>query len=296
LSVLTVIQTAARELGLVPPSTVVANTGDIVAQQLLAFMNRAGQLMRSEVNWPKLEKEYTFTLTTSTASYAMPADFERFVYSTFWDRDSSWEMQGPIDAHEWQLIKSGVPTPAIYRRWRFKGLSTLQFFLADTPTSADNGTTLVFEYYTRNWIRPKTWAVTLVFAASTYCFYNGNYYYTSAGGTAGAGGTVVPPTHTSGTTADGASGIAWTYFADPYEKATADTDELNLDEQLIILDIKWRYRQAKGLDGWELMKADRDVALERFANFNRGAGPISLNAQRIVGSLPYPLSQDTDYG
>ena len=165
MSLLTIIQDAANELGLVAPSSVVTATTDLVAQQLLAFANRTGKELRTEYEFPQLTKEYTFTLATDTASYVMPYDFDRFAFCTHWDRTNNWEMIGPISESDWQFLKSGVTTAGNRRRWRFKDSTTKQFYVDPTPTSSDNGTTLVFEYYSKNWIRPTLWVTATAFAA-----------------------------------------------------------------------------------------------------------------------------------
>lgn len=290
MTLLTTIQDAALEMGLPSPSSVVTATTNQLAQQLLAHCNATGQDLRSRVDWPQLTIEYTFTLATSTASYAMPGDFDRFAFSTFWDRSNSWEMMGPILEADWQAIKSGVSTTSIWRRWRFKGYTDKQFFFADTPTSGDNGQTMVFEYYTKNWIRPKTWVTSTSFGAGSYSFYNGNYYSTAAGGTTGA----TPPTHTSGSASDGT--VTWTYVSAAYEKATADTDVFNIDPLLIKKGIIWQYREAHKLMGWDTAKADYDEKVNRLADSNRGAAPINLNTRFWMRNLGYPVTPETGFG
>lgn len=289
MSLLTIIQNAMTEVGLNPPTSVIDNT-DTLVQQFLAHANREGKEIRNKVDWPQLVREYTFTLATSTASYAMPGDFERFSFMSHWDRSQSWELVGPISSQDWQYIKSGIITTAPRRRWRFKGFGTAQFFVDPTPTSSDNGVTLVFEYYSKSWCRPRIWAAGQVYGTNTYTFYDGNYYSTTAGGTAG----VTPPTHTSSSASDG--GITWVYVSDAYEKFMKDTDVSNVDENLIELGTKWRFLQAKDLPGWEVMRADYETTLSRLASANVGASSLCLNHGRNMRMLPYPVTPDTGFG
>lgn len=290
MTLLTTVQDAAKELGLPAPSTVVTNTSDQIAVQLLALANRTGRELRSRYDWPQLIIEYTFDLATSTAAYAMPADFDRFAFMTHWDRDMQWEVHGPVSAEDWQFLKSGTTTNPPRRRWRFKTYQTNQFFIDPTPASGDNGFTLVFEYYTKNWLRPKLWTTSTVFAASSWCFYNGNYYSTSAGGTNGA----TPPTHTTGSASDGA--VTWAYSSAAYESYLADNDVSHIDENLITLGIKWRYRQAKGLDGWDLMKAEFDAEAKKLSAANIGARTLNMNEGRWRNMLPYPNAPENGFG
>lgn len=289
MSLLTIVQAAALELGLSSPSSVYSNSDSLV-QQLLSHANREGTELRTKFEWPQLVKEHTFTLTNGQAAYPMPADFQRFVFMTHWDRTQQWELYGPVSSEDWQYIKSGTSTSGPRRRWRFKGYATNQFFIDPTPGSGDDGATMVFEYYSKNWCKPRTWAAGQVYGTNSYTFYNGNYYSTTAGGTAGA----TPPTHTSSTDSDG--GITWAYVSTPYEAFTADTDESHLDESLISLGVKWRFLDAKGLPGFETARMEYEAAIKRGASNLMGAGPINLNAGRWARGLPYPRTPETGYG
>lgn len=290
MTLLSTIQDVALELGTGVPSAVVTATTDGNAQQLLALTNRAGRELRIFYRWPQLVREYTFTLSSGQASYAIPADFESFAYSTFWDRDNSWEMIGPISASDWQFLKSGVTTAGTRRRWRFTGLTDRQFIIDPTPSASDVGVTLVFEYYSKNWIRPRTWVASTAFAAGSYCFYNGNYYSTTAGGTTGA----TPPTHTTGSASDGV--VTWVYYSGAYEKATADTDVFNINADAIELDVKWRYRQARGLDGWEALRQEAQAMAMIMSGASRGASNINLNASRYLRGYNDPITPDSGFG
>lgn len=291
MTLLTTIQDAAQELGLVKPSSVVTATTDLVAQQLLAFFNRTGIQLRSEYDWPVLTKEYTFTLANGTAAYAMPGDFERFAHFTHWNRDTDWMLVGPMSESEWQYLKSsGTATSYPTQRWRFKDVTTNQFYVDPTPGSDADGDTCVFEYYRKNWIRPRLWVTATAFSAGTYSFYNGNWYLTSAGGTTGA----TPPTHTSGSASDGT--VSWAYVSDPYERGTADTDVSLLPEHLITMGIKWRYKQARNLEGWEVLRADFETEARKLSSANRGGGVIDLNAAYRMQSFWYPNTPDSGFG
>ena len=282
MTLLSTIQDVSVELGLVKPSTVITNTTDLTTQQLLQHYRRTGRELRSQFDWEVLVKEYTFTLSSGVASYVLPTDFERFAFMSHWDRSASWQMYGPVRADEWQFLKSAVTVSTISRRWRFKGYTTNQFFLDPTPGSADAGVTLVFEYYTKNWLRPVLWTTSTAFGAGTYTFYNGNYYSTSAGGTTGA----TPPTHVTGSASDGA--VTWVYSSAVYDSGTADTDVSHIDENLIGLGTKWRYRQSKGIEGWDVLRVDYETEARLMSGFHRGARTLNLNEGRYNAVMPYP--------
>lgn len=79
-------------------------------------------------------------------SYSLPSDFGYFLQQTFWDRSYRWQLLGPLDAQEWQVLKSGL-SPAGPRR-RFRLMGNL-FFINPIPT--DSTSTEVFEYYSVSW-------------------------------------------------------------------------------------------------------------------------------------------------
>lgn len=287
MSILTVVQNALAELSQTVPSSVVGTSANVLASQMLKHAERTGKSLRDEYEWPQLVKEYTFTTSNGVAAYSLPADFERFVFMTAWDRANSWELIGPLSAEEWQFRKSGITSDPPRKRWRFKGMSTTQFYLDPTPASSD---TLVFEYLSKNWIRPKTWVTSTAFGAASYCFYNGNYYFTSAGGTTG----ITPPTHTSSSASDGA--VTWVYTLGPYEEATADTDVCHIDENIITLGAKYRWALAKGVAQTGVLKEEFEATCRRMFPNNVGASKISLNAQRLARTLYYPRTPESGFG
>ncbi len=283
MSLLTIIQDAMLEVGLSSPATVI-NNSDLQVSQFLAHANRAGKELRSEYDWPQLNKEYTFTLSSGTASYALPADFERFVFCTVLDRTNHWEMLGPLPAEDWQLRKSGILTSGPRTRWRFKGLTDTGFYLDPTPSATISA---VFEYQSKNWCRPRTWATGQVYTAGSYTFYNGLYFSTVAGGTTGA----TPPTASM---SDG--GVTWVLSSEVYERFVADTDVVNFDENLMTMSIKWRYLQSKELPGWDVLKTEFDNAARRMSSDPRGAGVVNINAGRWARGIPTPYIPESGFG
>lgn len=152
MSLLTMIQRAADELGLTRPSVVVASTATDV-RQLLALAQSEGEELAKRHDWKVLQKEATITLVTSTAAYAKEADFDRFIDSTHWDRTNRWSLLGPISPQEWQLRKSGLVTTAPRLRFRYKGSTSTQIFIDPTPTSSENNDILAYEYVSNQWCK-----------------------------------------------------------------------------------------------------------------------------------------------
>lgn len=84
-------------------------------------------------------------------AYAVPADFERPIDNTMWDRSRYWQMRGPLSAQQWQFYKSSIYSRAtIQRRFRFKKIGVLIALCID-PVPTDNGSQLVYEYVSNGW-------------------------------------------------------------------------------------------------------------------------------------------------
>lgn len=144
MSLLTIAQNVAKEAGFAAPSTVVANTDD-TALMLLALANRAGKVLARKP-WQALQKEYTFSLVASQASYAFPADLGYFQDFTMWDRTQFWALRGSLSAQDWQAYKSGLQSTTPRQRFRIKQGA---IYIDPTPSSTDS---MVLEYLSSKWV------------------------------------------------------------------------------------------------------------------------------------------------
>lgn len=255
MTLLTMSNTIADRCRISRPATIIGNSNEN-ARLILAMIEMTGTDIRDSFQWAELQKEYTFSTVDSQDAYALPADFNQVIYDTHWDRTQMWPLIGPISPQDWQWMKSGIAPYTPRTTYRVKGYKDAQFYIIPTPTADSDDDTLVFEYATKTWCRPRTWVTATVFAAASYCFYNGNIYYTTAGGTTG----VTAPTWTSGTQSDGV--VSWTYVSAAYEAFTADTDLVILNEEMIIDGAVWRLKRELGLFYEEQMQQALD-AIER---------------------------------
>lgn len=218
------------------------NSADTNVTQLVACANQWAREVVDEGNWPELQKEYTFTLVNGQESYALPPDFNNLIYSTEYNRATRWPLYGPLNAQEWQLRKSSMLNAGFRTEYRIKGSLAKQIFINQTPTASEDGQIMVFEYRSNSVVRPVEWTTATNFDPGTYCSYNGNNYFTTAGGTTGA----TPPTHTSGTVSDGS--VAWTYLNETYNRFRADTDVCLLDDHLLFLACKYMWQKENNFD------------------------------------------------
>lgn len=280
-TVLECVQAVCREIGVYAPSALVSSTEE-TGRQMKELCHETADEIRNEYPWAELSREHTFSLVSGTAAYALPADFNRWAFDTAWNRSETMPLSGPFSPERWQEIKSGgISTATIQQRFRVKGISGTQLYIDPTPGATENGQTVAFEYFSTNTFRPRTWTASLTFLAGTYCFYNGNYYYSSAGGVTGA----TPPTHTTGSASDG--GVSWAFNSDKYETILADTDVPVLDERLFKMGIKWRFLRAKGLAFQDHEMAYREFMKKRVPA-KRGAERLPLSNRRLTRNPNMP--------
>lgn len=109
----------------------------------------------------------TVPVTFSQFAYPVPSDFGAVIDNSLWDRSRYWQMRGPYSPQEWQRVKSSILTQAtIERRFRFLYINGSQY-MAIQPVPTDNGSTLVYEYVTKNWCQDEDGTGQTSWAADT---------------------------------------------------------------------------------------------------------------------------------
>lgn len=163
--------------------TGLANTTGIAAADWIASgtnlpMNAVVVAVTSttvEVNVPCTSAgggNYTF----AQVNYALPADFQRPIDNTFWDRTRYWSMRGPQSPQQWQVYKSSViGSASVQRRFRFRASNVIYgtggtpgtSVLSIDPTPFDDGARLVFEYVSNAWCQSATGTLQTQWGADT---------------------------------------------------------------------------------------------------------------------------------
>jgi hypothetical protein len=101
------------------------------------------------------------TVTFSKTIYPLPPDYETITDNTHWDKTKHWQMLGPVDAQQWQWLKSGYISTGPRVRWRILG-NTFQIW---PPYNTQEY--LGFEYRSKGWARSATNQVKNSFTADT---------------------------------------------------------------------------------------------------------------------------------
>lgn len=231
-------------------------------------------------------------------AYQFPGDFSRFINRTQWDRNYRWELIGPLSPQEWEWRKSGIIASSPRRRFRIIGQGINQIFIDPLPGASATGQILVFEYYTDNFCLPRMWVTGTSYVAGAVVSYNGYWYTTTAGGTSGA----VPPTWLSGSQSDGT--VTWTFSGyNIYGPSgatlpgwKADTDIGVLPEDLLSLDVIWRFRKAKGFPDWQMHQETAEAEADRAASKLKGAPTLTMSQRRIPMFITPANVPDSGFG
>jgi hypothetical protein len=101
------------------------------------------------------------SVTFSKTIYPLPPDYETITDNTHWDKTKHWQMLGPVDAQQWQWLKSGYISTGPRVRWRILG-NTFQIW---PPYNTQEY--LGFEYRSKGWVRSASDAVKNSFTADT---------------------------------------------------------------------------------------------------------------------------------
>ena len=122
------------------PSSIIGNNQDSAKQVLEAMTVSITALSRAH-DWQELLKEHTFSSVASTAGYALPSDFDRFVNNTFWNTTEQWQIIGPMTSEEWRILQNSTTSGAAvgeYFRIRDKEIKIFA-----TPTAIES---YIYEY------------------------------------------------------------------------------------------------------------------------------------------------------
>jgi hypothetical protein len=148
MTLLSVVSDASKRLGLGSRSSVVGST-DENAIQLLALAQEEGKTLARRHEWQVLQTEYTFPTVISTASYALPSDFDRILKETVFNRTSRRRMVGDLTPSQWQETQASLVT-MVNPAFRIRGNL---FLISPTPSAVE---TIAYEYVSKKWCQSNT--------------------------------------------------------------------------------------------------------------------------------------------
>lgn len=116
------------------------------------------------------------TISFAKTKYSLPADYDRKVNRTDYDKSKRWEMMGPESAQQWQFLKSSYISTGPRIRYRILG----NYFQIWPMTVSSE--LLGFEYVSKYWVTATggTAPTKTAFSADTdTCIYNDNLIVTA---------------------------------------------------------------------------------------------------------------------
>lgn len=147
MSLLTIAQAIADELGVFQPASII-NNEEATAVRLRSVTSAAGLYLRDDYDWAVLTKEHTFTSSAGTAAYEVPGDFLRIVPNTLWDRTNNLQLVGPLTPAQWQYFKGAITSDVgLAVRWRLRPTSGVLKIELENPAAA----TIALEYVSDQW-------------------------------------------------------------------------------------------------------------------------------------------------
>jgi hypothetical protein len=150
MSLLTMIQDAADEIGITAPTSVISNT-DATAVRMLRMANRTGKSLAKK-DWDLLIKQATVTTSSGEPQYALESDYRSIVPNTIWNRTTDQQVF-LATPKRWAYEKS-VVTSNYFDRMRLLGDDGgpdigQKITIHPTPTATE---TIAYEYYSQNWL------------------------------------------------------------------------------------------------------------------------------------------------
>jgi hypothetical protein len=142
MTLLTMVQNAADEIGIPQPGSVISSTDQSVIQ-LLRMAQRHGKMLVTKYQWEELTVETTHTSVATESQGAITtifgADFDHIISDTIFNRTQNKRILGPLSASQWQRELSNTAS-IIDEHYRIRGG---EFLVTPTMTA---GETVALEY------------------------------------------------------------------------------------------------------------------------------------------------------
>ncbi len=202
------------------------------------------------------------TVTFCQDTYAMPTDLDWNINQTFWDRTNRWALFGPDSPQLSQWLQSGIVPITPRRHFRQIGPYTNSFRIWPPPAEIVNPLQLVFEYISINAVR-----------------------IGGAGGGSG-GGTSTGDFSAIDFGPDFSIAVSISLVPPPpffAQYFTNDSDTPLLDDQAIILGLKWMFWEIKGFN--YVAMQNRYIDYVQRLKSRDGAGSPTLKLARRPTSI-----------
>lgn len=310
-TLLEIIQTAANELGLPAPSTV-QNTTDLQTIQLVALTNRDCTQLYRGYDWTDLQLEHIINVaaaTVTTGDVVAGSAIISNIPSTA-GLDTSYAISGEGQAQA-QRVAEVLSATSVRCEMvsTANAIGTQITFGKDTydiPEDFDRYITETWWDRTNQWrlIGPDSPQMDQLLRSGV--FTTGPRRRFRQVGRRPAAYRIWPPPFAGGAPAPGA--LVWEYISKNWvekaddtfaSKMTENDDICLLDEQIVIMGVKWRMWQIKGFEYAAMQQEYIDAVTAKFATdggipdlfLNRRSGPFLITDANVVdGNFPGPGS------
>lgn len=144
MTLLSIVQDVASEVGLPEPTAVIGNT-DQAVKTILRMVNKEGKILARRHSWHAITKEKTHTSLAQESQTGMYADdLDRFINESMFNRTRKRRVAGPLSSQEWQVQKSIVAS-VLTDAFRVRAGAIL---LTPVPSAGD---TYAYEYVSKYW-------------------------------------------------------------------------------------------------------------------------------------------------
>ncbi len=143
-----ILDIALGSTGVNVPATWIGSNNLATANQVKAIANQSVLALR-DYPLQKQTREYSFTLTSESSTYALPADFLSIVPDTMWIQNSLWRVDFPTDPTVWAYLTASAGPPGIWVRCRLIN-NFLEFY------QPQEGMVVGFEYVSNAFIQDGT--------------------------------------------------------------------------------------------------------------------------------------------
>jgi len=309
MNILQIVQTAANELGLVSPTTLV-NSTDLQVIQLLALANRDCTSLYRDYDWTDLQEEHIINVeaqAATTGDVALNSALILNIPSTA-GLDTSWAV-------------SAEGMPQAQRIAEVVDATTVRCEMLSTATAL--GTEILFAKDTYDlpsdfdryigqtwWDRTNHWRLMGPDSPQMDQYIRSGIFATGPRrrwrqvGKKPNAWRIWPPPFAGGAPAPGA--LVWEYISKNWvlkvdgtttDRMTTDTDTPLLDDQLVIMGVKWRMWQIKGFEYAAMQQEYIDAVNAKFASdggipdlyLNQRSGPFLISNGNVRdGNFPGP--------
>lgn len=308
MNILEIIQTSANELGLVAPTTLV-NSSDLQVIQLLALANRDCTALYRDYDWTDLQLEHIVNVeaqAATTGDVLANSALISNIPSTV-GLDSSWAVSGEGMPQAQRIVEVvDANTVRCEMLSTATAVGTQILFAKDTYALPEDFDRYIGQTW---WDRTNHWRLIGPDSPQMDQYIRSGIFSTGPRRRFRQVGRnpnwrIWPPPFAGGAPAPGA--LVWEYISKNWvekidgtfaDKMTTDTDIPLLDDQIVIMGVKWRFWQIKGFEYAAMQQEYLDAVNAKFAAdggipdlyLNRRSGPFLLSNENIAdGNWPGP--------